>query len=114
MPHDLLWGERPIWLAVEPVDMRLGMDGLSSRIQNALGRGFHGKMQSMDITAELAKFNASPEMISHVEALFSGLKQERDSWHTERDSWYAERDLLHEKRPEQPKRYTSKTFISRN
>jgi hypothetical protein len=38
MPHDLLWGERPIWLAVEPVDMRLGMDGLSSRIQNALGR----------------------------------------------------------------------------
>ena len=27
-----------IWLAVEPVDMRLGMDGLSSRLQNGLGR----------------------------------------------------------------------------
>ena len=27
-----------IWLAVEAVDMRLGMDGLSSRLQNGLGR----------------------------------------------------------------------------
>jgi transposase len=27
-----------IWLAVEPVDMRLGVDGLSSRLQNSLGR----------------------------------------------------------------------------
>ena len=27
-----------IWLAVEPVDMRLGIDGLSLRIQQALGR----------------------------------------------------------------------------
>lgn len=27
-----------IWLAVEPVDMRLGIDGLSSRLQNSLGR----------------------------------------------------------------------------
>jgi transposase len=27
-----------VWLAVEAVDMRLGMDGLSLRIQQALGR----------------------------------------------------------------------------
>lgn len=27
-----------IWLAVEPVDMRLGIDGLSLKIQQALGR----------------------------------------------------------------------------
>lgn len=27
-----------IWLAVEPMDMRLGIDGLSSRLQNSLGR----------------------------------------------------------------------------
>ncbi len=27
-----------VWLAVEPVDMRLGIDGLSLRIQQALGR----------------------------------------------------------------------------
>lgn len=27
-----------IWLAVEPVDMRLGIDGLSARLQNSLGR----------------------------------------------------------------------------
>lgn len=27
-----------IWLAIEPVDMRLGIDGLSARVQQALGR----------------------------------------------------------------------------
>ncbi|MEF8697870.1 MAG: IS66 family insertion sequence element accessory protein TnpB [Candidatus Accumulibacter sp. UW20] len=27
-----------IWLALEPVDMRLGIDGLSARIQASLGR----------------------------------------------------------------------------
>lgn len=27
-----------IWLAVEPVDMRLGIDGLTARIQRTLGR----------------------------------------------------------------------------
>jgi transposase len=27
-----------IWLVVEPTDMRAGIDGLSLRIQNALGR----------------------------------------------------------------------------
>ena len=27
-----------VWLAVEPVDMRLGIDGLSLKIQSALGR----------------------------------------------------------------------------
>lgn len=27
-----------IWLVVEPVDMRAGVDGLSARIQNQLGR----------------------------------------------------------------------------
>jgi transposase len=27
-----------IWLAVEPVDMRLGIDGLSLRVQQALGK----------------------------------------------------------------------------
>jgi transposase len=27
-----------IWLAVEPVDMRLGIEGLSARIQHTLGR----------------------------------------------------------------------------
>ena len=27
-----------IWLAVEAVDMRLGIDGLSSRLQTSLGR----------------------------------------------------------------------------
>jgi len=27
-----------IWLAIEPVDMRLGIDGLSARIQASLGR----------------------------------------------------------------------------
>lgn len=27
-----------VWLAVEPVDMRMGIDGLSLRIQQALGR----------------------------------------------------------------------------
>ncbi|WP_251199602.1 IS66 family insertion sequence element accessory protein TnpB [Aromatoleum aromaticum] len=27
-----------IWLAVEPIDMRLGIDGLSARLQNSLGR----------------------------------------------------------------------------
>jgi transposase len=27
-----------IWLAVEPVDMRLGIDGLSLRVQQTLGR----------------------------------------------------------------------------
>lgn len=27
-----------IWLAVEPTDMRLGIDGLSARLQNSLGR----------------------------------------------------------------------------
>ncbi len=27
-----------IWLVVEPVDMRAGIDGLSQRIQNTLGR----------------------------------------------------------------------------
>lgn len=27
-----------IWLAVEPVDMRLGADGLSARVQEALGQ----------------------------------------------------------------------------
>ena len=27
-----------VWLAIEPVDMRLGMDGLSLRIQAALGK----------------------------------------------------------------------------
>ena len=29
-----------IWLAVEAVDMRLGIDGLSARIQASLGRTF--------------------------------------------------------------------------
>ena len=35
-----LLGEPPaqIWLAVEPVDMRLGIDGLSARLQASLGR----------------------------------------------------------------------------
>lgn len=33
----------------------------------------------MDITAELAKLNLPPEMVCHVENLFSGLQQERDS-----------------------------------
>ncbi|WP_291992154.1 IS66 family insertion sequence element accessory protein TnpB [Candidatus Accumulibacter sp. ACC003] len=27
-----------VWLAIEPVDMRLGIDGLSARLQNSLGR----------------------------------------------------------------------------
>lgn len=27
-----------VWLAVEPVDMRLGIDGLSLRVQQALGK----------------------------------------------------------------------------
>src|SRR5664279_3609616 len=27
-----------VWLVVEPIDMRTGMDGLSQRIQNTLGR----------------------------------------------------------------------------
>lgn len=27
-----------VWLAIEPVDLRLGMDGLSSRLQNSLNR----------------------------------------------------------------------------
>ena len=27
-----------LWLAVEPVDMRLGIDGLSLKVQQALGR----------------------------------------------------------------------------
>ncbi|BBE09183.1 transposition helper protein [Mycoavidus cysteinexigens] len=27
-----------VWLAVEPVDMRLGIDGLSQRAQQALGK----------------------------------------------------------------------------
>ena len=27
-----------VWLVVEPMDMRLGIDGLSSRIQQSLGR----------------------------------------------------------------------------
>ena len=27
-----------VWLAVEPVDMRMGIDGLSLQIQQALGR----------------------------------------------------------------------------
>lgn len=27
-----------VWLALEPVDMRLGIDGLSLRVQQALGR----------------------------------------------------------------------------
>ncbi len=27
-----------VWLVVEPIDMRAGIDGLSQRIQNALGR----------------------------------------------------------------------------
>lgn len=27
-----------VWLAIAPVDMRLGMDGLSLRVQQALGR----------------------------------------------------------------------------
>lgn len=27
-----------VWLAIEPVDMRLGIDGLSLRVQQALGR----------------------------------------------------------------------------
>lgn len=38
-------------------------------------------MHAMDIAAELAKFNATPEMISHVENLLSGLQQERDLLH---------------------------------
>ena len=29
---------REVWIAVEPVDMRAGIDGLSLRIQEALGR----------------------------------------------------------------------------
>lgn len=33
-----MWTPSPIWLVVEPVDMRLGIDGLSLRIQQALGR----------------------------------------------------------------------------
>lgn len=27
-----------VWIAIEPVDMRLGIDGLSLRVQQALGR----------------------------------------------------------------------------
>ena len=27
-----------VWLAIEPVDMRLGIDGLSLLVQEALGR----------------------------------------------------------------------------
>jgi transposase len=27
-----------VWLVVEPIDMRTGIDGLSQRIQNTLGR----------------------------------------------------------------------------
>ena len=27
-----------VWLVVEPIDMRAGIDGLSQRIQNTLGR----------------------------------------------------------------------------
>ncbi len=29
---------RQVWLVVEPIDMRAGIDGLSQRIQNTLGR----------------------------------------------------------------------------
>lgn len=29
---------RQVWLAIDPVDMRLGIDGLSLRVQEALGR----------------------------------------------------------------------------
>jgi transposase len=27
-----------VWLVVEPIDMRIGIDGLSQRIQNSIGR----------------------------------------------------------------------------
>ncbi|NOT17088.1 MAG: hypothetical protein HOP20_03325 [Sulfuriferula sp.] len=27
-----------VWLVIEPVDMRIGIDGLSQRIQHSLGR----------------------------------------------------------------------------
>lgn len=37
-PSEPFWGERPILLAVEPIDMRMGIDGLSSRVQNVIGR----------------------------------------------------------------------------
>lgn len=29
---------REVWIAVEPIDMRTGMDGLSLRVQESLGR----------------------------------------------------------------------------
>ncbi len=29
-----------VWLVVEPIDMRAGIDGLSQRIQNTLGRAY--------------------------------------------------------------------------
>jgi transposase len=31
-------GVKEVWLAVQPIDMRAGIDGLSLRIQEALGR----------------------------------------------------------------------------
>jgi len=32
------WGDGGVWLAVEPVDMRRGIDGLSLLLQDSLGR----------------------------------------------------------------------------
>ncbi|MCE1172705.1 MAG: IS66 family insertion sequence element accessory protein TnpB [Azovibrio sp.] len=38
MPGGVAAGLEAIWLAVEPVDLRLGIDGLSARLQASLGR----------------------------------------------------------------------------
>ena len=46
--------QNQVWLVVEPIDMRAGIDGLSQRIQNTLGRSpcdgsayaFHNRRQN--------------------------------------------------------------------
>lgn len=34
----MISGVKEVWLAVQPIDMRAGIDGLSLRVQEALGR----------------------------------------------------------------------------
>lgn len=56
MPATLLPNLAQVWLVVEPVDMRTGIDGLSQRIQTPLDT-HNGKVLAVEVNGKLIRQN---------------------------------------------------------
>ena len=55
-----------VWLVVEPIDMRAGIDGLSQRIQNTLGRS---PCDGSGVVGALAPYESGVPLAGAAESL---------------------------------------------